>query len=159
MLGPHALAEDLVSGISQDQIQITSNYAGSDIVVFGAVEQSGSSSTGTRDVVVVVRGPDTDFVVRRKARVAGIWLNRDKITLYGMPAYYYVASTRSLAKIAGNAALAQFQLGLAHLMPERESTRSVRKGEPFRRAAIRTRVRQQLYAEAPDGVEFLSYSL
>ena len=35
---------NLVSGVSQDMIQITSNYTGSDIVVFGAVEgqQSGA---------------------------------------------------------------------------------------------------------------------
>ena len=33
-------AEDLVSGISQDMIQITSNYTGTDIVVFGAIERA-----------------------------------------------------------------------------------------------------------------------
>src|SRR5690242_13029400 len=94
----NAAAEDLVSGLSQDQIQITSNYAGSDIVVFGDIESAESAPVpGGRDVVVVVRGPDADFVVRRKARVAGIWLNRDKIALYGMPGYYYVASARPLA--------------------------------------------------------------
>ena len=31
-----ARAEDLVSGVSQDIIQITSNYTGTQIVVFGA---------------------------------------------------------------------------------------------------------------------------
>jgi len=33
-----ASADQLVSGVSQELIQITSNYTGSDIVVFGAVE-------------------------------------------------------------------------------------------------------------------------
>src|SRR3954468_11791896 len=81
-----ACAEDLVSGLSQDQVQITSNYAGTDIVVFGAIESADASpGAGARDVVVAVRGPDMDFTVRRKARVAGIWLNRGRITLYGMP--------------------------------------------------------------------------
>ena len=153
-----ASAEDLVSGLSQDQIQITSNYAGTDIVVFGAIESADMTTSG-RDVVVVVRGPETDFAVRRKARVAGIWINRDKITLYGMPTYYYIASTKPLQKIASSALLAQYRLGLAHVTPERESTRSRRKGEPFRLAAIRMRERQKLYAEAPSRVEFLGYSL
>ena len=155
-----AAAEDLVSGLSQDQIQITSNYAGTDIVVFGDIESAGTApSTGTRDVVVVVRGPEADFVVRRKARVAGIWINTDKITLYGMPAYYYAASTRPLSKIASANVLAQYQIGLGNLMPSGESTHIFSKGEPFRLAAIRARERQKLYAEAPDGVEFLGYSL
>lgn len=153
-----ASAEDLVSGLSQDQIQITSNYAGTDIVVFGAIE-SPETTEAPRDIVVVVRGPEVDFAVRRKVRVAGIWINRDKISLYGMPAYYYAASTRPLPKIASAGTLSQYQIGVSSLRPKGESTRSRRKGEPFRRAAIRLRERQKLYAEAPAGVEFLGYSL
>jgi uncharacterized protein (TIGR02186 family) len=160
MLAAQAEAEDLVSGLSQDQIQITSNYAGTEIVVFGAIESPASVETASaRDVVVVVRGPDTDFAVRRKARIAGIWINRDKITLYGMPSYYFLASTRPLTKIASAEALRRYQLGLANVTPKGESTRSPRKGAPFREAAIRIRERQKLYAQAPTGVEFLGYSL
>ena len=40
-----ATAEDLVSGISQDTIQITSNYTGTDIVVFGAIERDGQAAS------------------------------------------------------------------------------------------------------------------
>ncbi len=50
-----ATAQDLVSGISQDVVQITSNYTGTDIVVFGAIERE--PNTQNRDIVVVVRGP------------------------------------------------------------------------------------------------------
>ena len=39
-LGLPARAEELVSGISQDIIEITSNYTGTEIVVFGAIERS-----------------------------------------------------------------------------------------------------------------------
>ena len=35
---PAQAAEDLVSGLSQDTVEITSNYTGTDIVVFGAIE-------------------------------------------------------------------------------------------------------------------------
>ena len=73
--GGTARGEDLVSGISQDTIQITSNYTGTAIVVFGAVEQA--QGPGRRDIVVVVRGPDTPITVRRRDRVAGVWVNRD----------------------------------------------------------------------------------
>jgi uncharacterized protein (TIGR02186 family) len=153
-----AAAEDLVSGLSQDQIQITSNYAGTDMVVFGAIE-SAEAGGGPRDVVVVMRGPDTDMSVRRKVRVAGIWINRDQITLHGMPDYYYVASTRPLLKMATAETLARYQIGLDNLMPKSVSTRTPSKAEPFRQAVIRSRARARLYAQAPAGVEFLSYSL
>jgi uncharacterized protein (TIGR02186 family) len=103
--------ETLVSGVSQDLIQITSNYTGSDIVVFGDVEQQ--SHAAGRDIVVVVRGPDTVLTVRRRDRVAGIWINHDAASLSGMPAYYYLASSRPLKEIAPADTLARYGIGVA----------------------------------------------
>ena len=156
-------AENLVSGLSQDQIQITSNYTGSDLVVFGAIEQSADtdedSEAGHRDVVVVVRGPSAKMDVRRKQRIVGIWINNREITLNGMPAYYYIASTRPLDKIAPAQTLGQYQIGLDYVKPESASTHNQAKVEQFRQAVVRERVRSRLFAEAPAGVEFLGYSL
>lgn len=155
-----AQADDLVSGLSQDQIQITSSYTGTDIVVFGAIESSDAAATGNdRDVVVEVRGPGADMVVRRKVRVAGVWINRDAMTLFGMPAYDFVASTRPLKAITAEETRERYQLGLDYLQPQSVSTHTPSKAEPFRLAAIRARAREGLYRENPDGVEFLSYSL
>ncbi|MGB8363161.1 MAG: TIGR02186 family protein [Rhizomicrobium sp.] len=153
-----AAAQDLVSGLSQDQVEITSSYAGTSIVVFGAIEASDNAPVAAKDVVVVIRGPDTDMIVRRKARIAGIWVNRDAMTLDGMPSYYYLASTRPLAQIASLQTLDRYQLGLAQLTPRSTSTHDPAKAEPFRLAAIRERTQDGLYAET-QGVEFLSYSL
>src|SRR5512142_1412945 len=92
---PALAAEDLVSGLSQDTVEITSNYTGTDIVVFGAIEHL--EDTGAHDVIVIVRGPDSNVIVRKKDRVAGIWINRDQAKLQDMPTYYYLASSRPLA--------------------------------------------------------------
>jgi uncharacterized protein (TIGR02186 family) len=155
-----ARADDLVSGLSQDQIQITSSYTGTDIVVFGAIEAADQTGQATpRDIVVVVRGPNTGMVVRRKVRIAGIWINRDAIRFGGLPSYYFLASTRPISTIASKDTLQRYQIGLNTLTPETASTRSPTKAEPFRQAAIREQERAHLYAESPDGVEFLSYSL
>ncbi len=160
LLPKAASAENLVSGLSQDQIQITSNYTGSDLVVFGAIEQdTGDGDTGKRDVVVVVRGPDAKMDVRRKQRLAGIWINNREITLTGMPAYYYVASTQPLGKIAPSQMLGRYQIGLDNVKPQRASTHNAARAEQFRQAVVRERVRGHFFAEAPAGVEFLGYSL
>jgi uncharacterized protein (TIGR02186 family) len=158
-----ASAENLVAGLSQDQIQITSNYTGSDLVVFGAIEQTADAEeeadAGKRDVVVVVRGPAAKMDVRRKQRIAGLWINNREITLSGMPAYYYVASTQPLDKIAAAQMLGRYQIGFDNVKPERASTHSASKAEQFRQAVVRERVRSHLFIEAPRGVEFLGYSL
>jgi uncharacterized protein (TIGR02186 family) len=151
-------AEELVSGISQDLIQITSNYAGSDIVVFGAVEgQANTDNHAPKDVVVVVRGPDSDITVRRRDRVAGVWINHDAAKLSGMPAYYFLASTRPLKFIAPPDALTRYGIGLQNLQPD--TVHSHHDYEPFRQAALRHLTQGRLYTETPGGVEFLSDTL
>jgi uncharacterized protein (TIGR02186 family) len=147
--------ENLVSGVSQDLIQITSNYTGSDIVVFGDVEQQ--SRAAGRDIVVVVRGPDTVLTVRRRDRVAGVWINHDAASLSGMPAFYYLASSRPLGEIAPADTLARDGIGLASLEPD--TVHAHHDVEPFRQAALRLMTAQGLYREVPSGVEFLSDTL
>ena len=153
-----ASAEQLVSGISQDLIQITSNYTGSDIVVFGAIEgEPNAENHAPRDVVVVVRGPDADITVRRRDRVAGVWINHDAAKLSGMPSYYFLASTRPLAAIAPPDALTHYNIGLQNLQPD--TVHSHHDYEPFRQAALRHLTQDHLYTETPGGVEFLSETL
>ena len=101
LFGTPAKAEELVSGLSTDLIQITSNFNGTDIVLFGAIEASGEATANKdQDLVVVIRGPPVDMTVRRKERTFGIWINREEVQLSGMPGYYFLASTRPLDDIA-----------------------------------------------------------
>ncbi|HEY5238509.1 MAG TPA: TIGR02186 family protein [Rhizomicrobium sp.] len=153
-----AQAEDLVSGLSQDQIQITSNYTGTDIVVFGAIENAGNTP-GPQDVIVVVRGPDTTMVVRAKKHVAGIWVNANRVLLNGMPSYYFLASTRPIAAIAPTTTLQGYGLGLENLQPSSTNTKTPQIAEPYLQALIRHELITGLYDEDSDGVEFLSPSL
>lgn len=150
-----ARAEDLVSGISQDIIQITSNYTGTDIVVFGAIEH-GQNAQG-RDIVVVVRGPDEPMTVRRRDRIAGVWVNHDAARFEGMPAYYYLASTEPIARIASREALEHYGIGLQALRPA--VIGSHHDPEPFRQAAIRYHRRVGLYTESPGSIDFNSETL
>jgi uncharacterized protein (TIGR02186 family) len=150
-----AAEENLVSGVSQDVIQITSNYTGSDIVVFGDVEQQ--SKAEGRDIVVVVRGPDTILTVRRRDRVAGVWINHDAASLSGMPSFYYLASSRALSQIAPTATLARYDIGVTALEPD--SVHAHHEIEPFRQAALRLMTAEGFYRETPGGVEFLSDTL
>jgi uncharacterized protein (TIGR02186 family) len=150
-----AWAEDLVSGISQDTIQITSNYTGTDIVVFGAIERP--QSIEGRNIVVVVRGPDQPITVRRRNRIAGVWINNDAARFEGMPAYYYLASTEPITRVAPPEALTRYGIGLQNLKPS--AIGSHHDPEPFRQAGIRHLQREGLYVESPGSIDFLSETL
>ena len=155
LFGTRATAEDLVSGLSQDSIEITSNYTGSTIVVFGAIERPVSNAP--RDIVVVVRGPETTLTVRRKDRIAGIWINRDRAEFSGMPAYYFVASTRPVKDVASRDMRGRLGVGLDVL--KSSGIHAHHDPTPFRDALIRWQIRSHLYAEIPGGVQYLSDTL
>jgi uncharacterized protein (TIGR02186 family) len=155
LLAIPAQAEDLVSGISQDTIAITSNYTGTEIVVFGAIERAQSAEG--RDIVVVVRGPDVPMTVRRRDRVAGVWVNRDAARFEGLPGYYYLAATQPVDRIAPRRVLEQYGVGMNYLRPS--AVGSHHDARPFRDAALRHLRQQALYAEAPGTIDFLSETL
>src|SRR5437660_3375508 len=65
--------EGLVADLTSHLIAITTGFSGASVVLFGAID-------GRGDVVVVVRGPDREMTVRRKSRIAGIWVNTRAVT-------------------------------------------------------------------------------
>jgi uncharacterized protein (TIGR02186 family) len=81
-------AQELVVDLSDPLVAITTGFVGTRLVLFGSAEARG-------DIVVVVRGPLQDAVVRRKERVAGIWVNRTKVAFRSIPSFYTVAAKRS----------------------------------------------------------------
>jgi len=153
-LTPAIADENLVSGLSQDTIEIRANYNGAEITVFGAVERP---DTEKPDVIVVVRGPEQDMRVLRKERVAGIWINRSRVLLRAMPAYYFVAGNRPLDSLAPVATRQSYALGLDAVRPH--GLKADDKPEPFRQAMVARMQRDHLYLQQEDGVEFLSGTL
>ena len=150
-----ARGEDLVSGISQDIIEITSNYTGTDIVVFGAIERPQGAQG--RAIAVVVRGPSTLLTVRRRDRVAGVWVNRDSAKFDAMPSSYYLASTEPMDRIAPPRVLTRHGIGAEYLQPA--AVGSHHDARPFKEAALRHLKQDGLYKEAPGTIDFLSETL
>ena len=156
--GPAGAEDDLVSGLSQDVVEISSTYTGTDLTVFGAIERpDAKSDIAKNDIVVVVRGPDATMTVRRKDRVAGVWINNARARLMGLPAYYFLASTRPLDEVAPADTLRRYDLGLDNLRPDR----ALSDGGilPYVRALVRAEVKNGLYAQNTTSVEMLSPTL
>lgn len=157
-----ARAEDLAAGISRDKIEITSNFTGTDVVVFGAIETDDGAAlpaTELRDVVVVIRSDKPYFVtVRKKERVGPIFMNREERRFAGVPGFYFLSSTRPLREIASADVLDQFELGLDRIALG-PAPGAVGGPRAFREAILRTKIRQDVYAQHEGAVSFLSGSL
>ena len=159
----------VVAALSQEEVEIRSDFAGADIILFGAV----TNMLETDDLVVVVRGPQADLRVMRKERTFGIWINRAPVHFEDVPNYYSVASTRPLQDVGGFSSLRREGIGLEHLRlnaPESERT-EVRLGVEvtvndigediieYREAISRNRQRDALFAETAAGVQILEGGL
>ncbi len=149
--------ESLVVGLTQDVIHITSNFTGAEFVVYGAIEAPDAFvGAAERDIVIVVRGPETPTTVRKRGRVSGIWLNTDAATFENVPGFYFLASTAPLDGIAAPAVLKRKGIGLANqtwIGPKRRDI-----GE-FQKALIRSRTADQLFVEEEGAVDMNGASL
>lgn len=93
--------EEIVSGLSQNRVSITANFDGSEILIYGAVRRVAPPpiGVGQLQVIITVEGPTTPLVVRRKDRVAGIWINNAAVTIDAAPSFYAVATTGPIRNI------------------------------------------------------------
>ena len=98
---PGMAQEQIVSGLSQNRVAITANFDGSEILIYGAVRRDAPLPVGggLLQVIITVEGPAAPLVIRRKERVAGIWINNASVKIDAAPSFYVVATTGAVADI------------------------------------------------------------
>lgn len=144
LLASPALArEEIVMGLSHDEVAITATFEGSEILVFGAIRREGPVPPGQLGVIVTVSGPDTPLIVRRKERRLGIWVNVDDVKIDAAPSFYAVATSGPLAKILRPSEDLHNQITLPQVV--REVGTNVLDSRSFSRALIRIRKDNRLY--------------
>ena len=142
----------LVADLSNHLIAITTGFAGTDVLLFGAVDEPG-------DVVVVVRGPSEAITLHRKSRVLGIWINTASATFDQAPSFYTIASSRPLEEIASETVLRRHQMGLDKLRLEIDGRVSPNLAAEWRDALIRNKREIGHYGESAEPVVFLGSRL
>jgi uncharacterized protein (TIGR02186 family) len=112
-----AAADRLVATLSTSEVKIASNFTGTGITVFGAIERDAGAPPLTEEpgIVVVVRGPPHTLVIREKERWLGLWINRNARTIPDAPAFYALHSNEALDAVASDAELSKYQIGLNNL--------------------------------------------
>ena len=146
--GGSARAQGLVADVSEHLVAITTGFAGTDVLVFGALE-------GPGEVVVVVRGPARPVKLYRKAPVLGVWLNSAALTFPQAPSFYAVAASRPLAEIAEESERRRLQLGLGELDLRPQSPVSGNLLAEWRGALIQARAAEGLYSDSAGSVTLL----
>jgi uncharacterized protein (TIGR02186 family) len=144
----------LVPDVSQRQVEIRYSFSGAELLLFGAiVYPSGRPPGPGTDVAVVLKGPLERIVLREKQKVAGIWINVGRVRFRSAPSFYAVASSRPLAQIVDERTAAIYELGIDNLQLSPGGGAPADVLRRFEHGLLDLRLRHQLYAEYPRGVE------
>ena len=155
------LRENILTGAAQDEVAITATFSGSELFFYGAIERNRflTEEELAPDVVIVIEGPSSPIMVRKKARVAGVWVNQQAIRIAAAPSFYAVASTRPLEEILRSGEDRRYRISLDTSVYILGIPTSAEDPEEFRRAAIRLRQNDGLYFADPYGVELSDRTL
>jgi uncharacterized protein (TIGR02186 family) len=157
--------ETIQADVSTRSVAVTSSFTGTQIVVFGAVDNSRQTSAeaGLYDVAIVLEGTPSRLVARRKSSVGGIWVNTQSVTFVTVPSYYAIASTRPLEEIASTNLLSEHEVGLKHVrlspISGWETGLTTADLAEFKNAVIRLKQREGLYVNSEYSVAFIGRSL
>ncbi len=149
---PGSASAQLVVDLSDHLVPITTGFTGTDVLLFGTTEGQG-------DVVVVVRGPESEVVVRRKGRKLGIWVNEAEMRFRGVPGYYAMATNRPLNEFLPERVAARHQIGVDNLRVSAPEGADPAEAETFRAALIRNKIQATLFSAEPEYIAFLGNRL
>lgn len=143
----------LITDLSQGRIDINTTFKGADLLVFGAIQYpAGAVPDGPPDIAIVVRGPTLPITVRKKARVAGIWMNTDAVRFESVPGFYAVSTTRPIEALADDRTTAIYEIGVANLQLSPASAASAEQTRAFEQGLIASKRNAGLFVEDAGGV-------
>jgi uncharacterized protein (TIGR02186 family) len=157
--------ESVQADVSARNVAVTSSFNGTEIVIFGAVDnsQQPSAESGYYDVLIVVEGVPGRLVARHKNNVAGLWLNTSSATFDLVPSYYAMSSTRPLEEITSEEFRKLHGIGFQSLRftpaVGQQQALSTQDLKAFRDAIVRLKQKQGLYVKEDYGVAFIGRSL
>jgi uncharacterized protein (TIGR02186 family) len=159
-LGPRAgHAEEVVMGLSQSSISISTNFAGSDILIFGAIKREEAIPAGDLDVIVTIAGPSTPLMIRRKDRVLGLWINTDAVEIDRAPSFYAVATTGPLDKVLSETENLRHRVSIPLAIRSVGAPETIGDAQSFTEALIRIRTENDLYKLMEGTVEVQEQTL
>ncbi|KMK66261.1 TIGR02186 family protein [Puniceibacterium sp. IMCC21224] len=138
--------EQVIIGLSRSNVQITTNFDGSEILIFGAIKRESLIPQGPPlQVIVAVSGPSVPVTVRRKERRFGIWVNVDAVEVDLAPSFYAVATSAPWSETISEIEDLRHSVSIPQAIRSVGAPMSVQDSQSFTEALIRVRTNSGLY--------------
>jgi|TARA_B110000908_G_scaffold169004_1_gene225154 uncharacterized protein (TIGR02186 family) len=146
MLALPATAEEVVLGLSKDEVAITTSFNGSDVLIFGAVKRDKPIPDGDPlEVIVTISGPSEAVTVRRKEKRFGIWVNIDSVEIDKAPSFYAVATSAPLRDVLSDIEDLRYKISVPRAIRSVGAPMQIEDAAAFTQAIIRIRSNSDTY--------------
>lgn len=138
--------ENVVLGLSKQKVSITTNFDGSEILIYGAVKRETPIPPDSNlGVIVTVQGPSVPLTVRRKEKRYGIWINVDSVEVDAAPSFYAVATSAPLEETLRHTENLRYKVSIPSVIRSVGAPMTVQNAQSFSDAVIRIRKENGLY--------------
>ena len=100
----------IVADLSQESVEISTDFQGAKILLFGAYEGKKGD-----DIIVIVTGPKGLVTVQKKEKILGVWINTRKVNYINAPKYLSISSNRKIEDILNQKTQKISEIGLNNL--------------------------------------------
>lgn len=155
-----AFAEEVVLGLSKDEVAITTSFDGSEILIFGAVKRDEPIPEGDPlGVIIAISGPSEAVTVRRKEKRFGIWVNVDSVEVDHAPSFYAVATSGPLDEVLHDLEDVRFQISIPRAIRSVGAPENVENPTAFADAIIRIRESTNAYQLLENEIKVVDQTL
>ncbi len=162
LFAPIAKAQEVVVGLSDQEIGIDAFFDGSDLFIYGAIRPSASSLVSFEDpydVIITIASPREPVTVRRKERRFGIWVNVDAVDVDLAPTVYALATSAPLADVLADTEDLRHSISVPRMIRSVGAPMDVEGAEDFAVAVKRIRQNNGLYQTLENSIELRANTL
>jgi uncharacterized protein (TIGR02186 family) len=155
-----AAAETIVAGLSQNSVSITTNFDGSEILIYGAIKRDAPSTAAKPlEVIITVEGPAVPMTIRHKDRQSGIWMNTGAVTVDSAPTFYAVATTGPLSQILKDTDNLRHRITIPRVIRAIGITDEAENASEYVQEFLRLQDEAGIYRQDQGAVELLEQTL
>ena len=153
--------ERVIAALSQNRVGITTDFSGSRIFVFGAIERARLADERDEDldIIIAITGPNERVILRKKSRKLGIWVNDDSVEIDAAPSFYAVSSSGPISEILSETSDLRHKITIDRAIRLVGEADNVDDPAEFSDAIIRIRRNKGIYFEDIGGVDVIDGTL
>ena len=102
-------AEEVYFDLSQDNIEIKTDFNGKEIIIFGLLKAD-------HETLLTIKGPPSKMKIQKKNRYLGVWINNKQITYSKVPTLFFSSSSSNIDDILPNSTLINEDLSFEKIL-------------------------------------------